>query len=124
MTTRTFLAVVGGAYLVLAAWCALRPAQTASSVGFTLQAGSGESEYLVIYGGLQTALGLAFLWPLVRKSALQSVLLLCLTVHACLVAFRTLGFTLYSGIQPTTYILAGIEWLILLVAVWRFFVGK
>ena len=64
--TRTFLAIVGIAYLVLAVWCALKPGQTSNSVGLTLQPGSGQSEYLVVYGGLQLGLGLFFLWPLLQ----------------------------------------------------------
>lgn len=67
LITRAFLAFVCAAYVLLAVWCAVLPSQTANSVGFTLRAGSGQSEYLVIYGGLQLALGLVFLWPLLHR---------------------------------------------------------
>jgi len=65
---RIFLAIVGAAYLVLAGWCALMPDKTSRAVGFSLQTGSGQSEFLTVYGGLQLSLGLAFLWPLLRPS--------------------------------------------------------
>lgn len=123
LITKIFLAIVGAAYLLLAAWCVARPQQTAGSVGFELKPGNGQSEYLVIYGGLQLALGLIFLAPLVREEYLPVALAACLLIHASLVAFRTVSFALYSGIPTTTYILAATEWLILLAAAWRFFWG-
>ncbi len=68
MTARAFLAIVGLAYLLLAGWCALNPNQTSASVGFTLQKGSGQSEFLTVYGGLEFALGVVFLVPLIRPA--------------------------------------------------------
>ena len=75
---RIFLAIVGAAYLVLAGWCALMPDKTSRAVGFSLQTGSGQSEFLTVYGGLQLAIGLAFLWPLLRPSDVAFPLFLCL----------------------------------------------
>ena len=111
---RTFLAVVGAAYVFLAIWCAAQPDATARSVGFELISGSGQSEYFVVYGGLELALGIAFLWPLRRKQDTVGALRLCCLIHSCLVVFRTVSFFQFSDIGKTTYVLAGIEWLILL----------
>jgi len=113
---RIFLAIVGGAYLLLAVWCAVKPEQTAASVGYELRAGSGRSEYFTVYGGLQAGLGLLFLWPLWRAESTPTILLACLVVHAGIVVFRSLSFALFAGIQSTTFILAGVEWAILLAA--------
>ncbi len=118
--TRLFLALVGAAYLLLAAWCIAKPGQTSNSVGLTLQPGSGQSEYLVVYGGLQLGLGLFFMWPLIRNDAEQSVLVLCVVLHGCLILMRTSSLLMYPGIQPTTYYLAGVEWAIFLGALWRY----
>ncbi len=79
-------------------------------MGFTLQPGSGQSEYLTVYGGLELALGLMFLWPLVRPSETAYTLFLCLLIHGCLVAFRTAGFITFAGIPTTTCALAATEW--------------
>ncbi len=113
---RIFLAIVGAAYLVLAGWCALMPDKTSRAVGFSLQTGSGQSEFLTVYGGLQLAIGLAFLWPLLRPSDVAFPLFLCLLIHGCLVAFRTLSFMLYNGIPTTTFALAATEWIIFIGA--------
>jgi len=112
LVTRIFLGLVGLVYLYLAAWCSLKPEQTSQLVGFELKPGSGQSEFLVIYGGLELALGLVFLWPLLRPEQLKSMLLVCLIVHACIVTFRSISFGMYSGIQPMTRSLAFYEWLI------------
>lgn len=123
MTERIFLAMVGVAYLLLAAWCSLRPAQTSQAVGFSLTPGSGQSEFLVVYGGLELGLGIVFLLPLYDLSWTSLALFACLIIHACLVLFRTASFILYSGIHTTTYFLAVVEWLIFLGALaltlWR-----
>lgn len=92
------------------------PAKSSKAVGFSLEAGSGQSEFLTVYGGLQLALGISFLWPLLRPADITFSLLLCLIVHGCLVLFRTLSFALYSGIPTTTMFLAAIEWIILIGA--------
>ena len=113
---RIFLALVGVAYLFLAGWCAVSPDKTSKAIGFSLQPGAGQSEYFTVYGGLQFALGLTFLWPLYRPADTEFSLILCLLIHGCLVAFRTISFGLYGGIPTMTYGLAATEWAIFLGA--------
>jgi len=111
---RAFLGIVGGTYLALAAWCSLSPSRTSKSVGFDLIPGAGQSEFLTVYGGLEVALGLVFLWGAYQPLETKHALFLCLIVHACLVVFRTAGFLLFSGIQTMTHSLAATEWVIFL----------
>ena len=118
---RFFLAFVGFAYIGLGVWCAVAPQKTSKAVGFALQRGQGQSEFLTVYGGLEVALGLLFLWPLYRSEEVAFPLLACLVVHACLVLFRTAGFFIYTGFETTTYVLASIEWIICLGAAALFF---
>ncbi|MEX0585439.1 MAG: hypothetical protein WD176_02260, partial [Pirellulales bacterium] len=92
------------------------------AVGYSLLPGSGQSEYLTVYGGLDLALGIVFLWPLYRSGDAACLLLVCLVLHGCLVLFRTAGFFLYSGFETTTYVVAALEWTIFLAAAglsWR-----
>src|SRR4051812_45517397 len=116
LKSRIFLTVIGVTYLYLAVWCSLMPVQTSQLVGFDLQPGSGQSEFLVIYGGLEMALAVVFLLPLIRLKQLENSLLVCLIVHACLVLFRSVSFFLYYDISPLTKELAFYEWLIFLGA--------
>jgi FtsH-binding integral membrane protein len=117
MIAKTFLALVGFLYLGLAVWCSFAPAVTSDKVGFDLQPGSGQSEFLVIYGGLELGLASIFLLPLVRADCLRSSLLACVLIHASLVVFRTVSLFLYSDISSMTYKLAIGEWVILILAV-------
>ncbi len=116
MGTRIFLAVVGGLYVALAAWCTMQPERTSQVVGLSPTPGQGQSEYLAIYGGLQTALGLLFLLPLLFPEYTRPMLLACLLVHGSLVAFRTLSLLLYTGMSQTTYMLSVSEWVLFLGA--------
>jgi hypothetical protein len=111
------------AYITLAVWCSLAPGKTSQAVGFNLQPGSGQSEFLVVYGGLELALGIIFLLPLVRSDQTLFSLQACLIVHACLVLFRSIGFFAFTGIETKTYVLAIVEWMIFLAALvlwWRY----
>jgi hypothetical protein len=114
--TRIFLALVGILYVLLALWCAIAPENTSQSVGFTLQPGSGQSEFLTVYGGLELGLGIMFLLPFYTQESLRFSLLTCVIVHGSLVLFRTVGFFLFNGFESTTFYLAGGEWLIFLIS--------
>ena len=120
---RIFLSLVGLVYVLLAIWCSVAPGKTSQTVGFEIQPGSGQSEFLVVYGGLELALGLIFLLPLARSDHTLFSLQACLVVHACLVLFRTIGFFVFAGIETKTFVLAAFEWGIFLSALvlwWRF----
>lgn len=113
---RVFLVFVGLAYVALGIWCAAAPATTSKSVGFDLQPGQGQSEFLTVYGGLEVGLGLLFLRPLYKREEIDAPLTACVTIHACLVLFRSIGFFTYTNFPSTTYLLAATEWSIFLGA--------
>lgn len=115
---RPFLIILGVTYVGLGIWCAVAPVEASKAVGFLLQPGQGQSEFLTVYGGLDVALGLLFLRPLYRRDGVRFSLWACLVVHACLVAFRTAGFFLYEELGTNTYALAATEWVIFLGALW------
>lgn len=122
MIEKIFLSVVGTAYLVLAIWCMIAPGTTAQAVGFELQSGSGQSEYLVVYGGLQLGLGCFFIWPVFWKPEVISVAIVAsLFIHTALVLLRSVSFLLYEDLGGTTLVLASVEWSILIstLLVWR-----
>jgi hypothetical protein len=119
---RIFLAIVGIVYLYLAALCTFSPASSAKMIGLDLQPGSGQSEFVTVYGGLEFALAVAFLWPLYRAADTPYALGFCLLSHGCLVAFRGYSLLIYRGISPMTYQLAVADWVIFLLALviyWR-----
>lgn len=111
---RIFLAVVGAIYILLALWCMAQPEKTAGSIGFSLRPGSGQSEYFTVYGGMQLALGLFFVAPLVRPELLSLALLISLVFHGCLVLCRMISFALFSGVANPTWYFAASEWVLFL----------
>lgn len=113
---RIFLAVIGAAYMFLGVWCAAAPGKTSKSVGFNLTPGSGESEFFTVYGGLEIGWGLIFLMPLLMTEATRPLLIGCVLMHGMAVIFRAISLFLFTGFGTTTYVLAGIEWVIFLAS--------
>lgn len=120
MIQRVFLAVVGLLYAGLAAWCAAAAASTSQTVGFELKGGSGRSEFLTVYCGLELGMALVFLLPAIMNRHTREAVLACLIIHACLVVTRSVSFAMFDGISTSTYKLAAGEWVIFLasLAVW------
>ena len=103
---RIFLSIIALMYLALSVWCSIAPETTSAKVGFSLNPGGGQSEFLVIYGGLELGLALIFLIPWLKKESTEYALLACLLIHGCLVVFRTASFLMFEGIEPFTKQLA------------------
>ena len=122
MLVKSYLAIVGLMYIALAIWCTVAPAATSQKVGFSLQKGSGESEFMTVYGGLEFGMGLLFLLPLFRDESTSTVLVACLLIHGTLVVFRTVAFFRFSDVGGFTVNLAVGEWILLLVTfgLWLF----
>ena len=120
MLPRIFLAAVGLLYAGLAIYCVVAPSRAADTVGLEMKGGSGRSEFLTVYGGLEMGMALFFLFAAWRPEHARSGVLACLVIHLCLVAFRSASFAMFDGITTSTYKLAVGEWVIFLasIAVW------
>lgn len=123
MTAKLYLAIVSLIYLTLAIWCTVQPGVTSRKVGFELKGGSGQSEFMTVYGGLEFGIALVLVASLFRADSVRLGVFACVLIHASLVVFRTISFLCYSGIEPFTYKLAIGEWIITLVGIavlfWR-----
>ena len=117
---RLFLTAVGIFFFYQVGWLQLNPNQVsqlaAFNLGCDLKTSQGQQQFLLLYGGLESALMVILLWPLFRPKQVEFSLLVCLIVHAGLVLFRSVSFFLHSDIQPMTYKLAVGEWIIFLGA--------
>lgn len=109
-------------YTVFALWCTIAPAQTAKAVGYDALSRSGESEYLVVYGGLQ--LGLAIFFFYCARAGEQRVgLILALALYAPIVLYRCITVAWHWPVAPTTLGTGILEIALLLGALaawWRF----
>lgn len=117
LPAKIFLTLVGLLYLALALWCSFDPNTTSAKIGLQLQGGSGQSEFVTVYGGLEFAMAVIFMMPLVWNESTRFALVGCLIMHASLVAFRTFAYFSFEGIGPFTHRLAIGEWVILLASI-------
>ena len=121
MFVRIYLIAVAVLYMGLALWCTIQPDVTSKKVGFQLTGGSGKSEFITVYGGLELAMALLLIAGVFRAEWLSASLFACVVMHACLVLFRTYTLIRISDIDGFTYRLAIGEWVILLVGLIGFY---
>ena len=124
MVARVFLVVVGLLYAGLAIYCAVAPNKAADTVGLELKGGSGRSEFLTVYGGLEMGMALFFLLAAWRPEHARSGVLACFAIHFCLVAFRSVSFAMFDDITPSTYKLAVGEWVIFIASIAAWWKGR
>lgn len=117
MIAKIYLSIVALIYLGLAIWCSVQPSVTSQKVGFELKGGSGHSEFMTVYGGLEFGIALVLLASLFRSDTLTFGVLACVLIHASLVVFRSISFFCFSGIEDLTYKLAIGEWVITLLGI-------
>ena len=116
LIAKLFVGLVGVLYMGLAIWCSVQPTVTSQKVGFEMIGGSGKSEFMTVYGGLEFGIALLLLATLFRSETVTYGLWAALLIHGSLVVFRTISFFLYSDIGSFTYRLAIGEWVIFLVS--------
>lgn len=113
---KIFVGLVGVLYMGLAVWCSFQPTVTSQKVGFEMIGGSGRSEFMTVYGGLEFGIALLLLATLFRSETVIYGLWTAVLIHGSLVVFRTISFFIYSDIGSFTYRLAIGEWIIFLVS--------
>jgi hypothetical protein len=124
MIAKTYLTIVALLYFGLAIWCTVAPERTSQKIGFTLNGGSGKSEYMTVYGGLEFGLALVLIVFAWRPALAGEGLLVCVLIHAALVLFRTASLFCFSDIAPMTWNLAAGEWVILLLGLATMFLSN
>ena len=101
--TTVYLWVNAGLYLVFALWCTALPEKTAGAVGFDFRSGSGKSEFITVYGGLELAMAVFFAIGAMREEFRAGALLFALLLYACLSIFRVYTLVTVDGIGRLTY---------------------
>ena len=115
---KTFLIVNGVLYIALAAWCTLLPMKTSSAIGFGLPNNSAKSEYLVVYGGLELAMGLFFLLCAFKVNMLEAGLWFSLLTYGCLMVYRWSTIFALSDLSSFIYSMVVVETTMTAVSAW------
>lgn len=103
-------------YAVFGVWCTLAPDRTARALGYASLDRAGQSEYLVIYGGLQLGLALAFALFAWNASLHRAGLMLALCLYGGIVVFRAATLWMYGPVPALTWGIAALELMLLLGA--------
>jgi len=107
--TAAYLYLNSALYGLFAAWCTLRWRQTAASLGYGTLNGSGSSEYLVIYGGLQWGLAAMFFMLARQEAADRHALSVALGIYIPIVIYRVATVWQFWPVAPLTLAVAALE---------------
>lgn len=114
---RAYLFLNAALYVLFALWCAVSPDKTASAVGFTFRSGSGKSEFIAVYGGMELGFAVFFALTALSPALRPAGILFSLCFYGGIVLFRLYSFTTVTGIERPTYILASLEAILLIAAI-------
>lgn len=115
---KAFLIFNGVLYIALAAWCTLLPMKTSAAIGFGLPNNSAKSEYLVVYGGLELAMGAFFLLCAFKANMLEAGLWFALLTYACLMVYRWSTIFALSDLSKFIYSMVALETVMTAVSAW------
>lgn len=113
-----FLILNGVLYVALGIWCTLLPGKTSSAIGFSLPNNSAKSEYIVVYGGLEIALGGFFLLCAIRPGMTEAGLWFGLLLYGCLTVYRWGTIIAFKKLSAFIYTIVTIETAMALWAAW------
>jgi len=115
-----YLFVNAALYVIFALWCTFMPEKTASTLGLSFRSGSGKSEYITVYGGLEFGVAMFFLVAALRPELRTAGVLFAVLFYGGLIVWRLGTFIFVSGIGRVTYGFAAGELVlgILALVVW------
>ncbi|RYG79420.1 DUF4345 domain-containing protein, partial [bacterium] len=109
MATTIYLATNAIAYAIFAAWCTFASSTTATNLGFVTRNASGQSEYLVIYGGLQLGLAAFFAWLAMSPDRHEAGLVFALCLYVPIVLYRIVTLMRFWPVGTVTIATAVLE---------------
>lgn len=115
---KAFLIVNGILYIALALWCTVLPMKTSSAIGFGLPNNSAKSEYLVVYGGLELAMGAFFLLCAFRSNMTEAGLWFALLTYCCLMVYRWGTILTLSDLSAFIYTMVAVETVMTALSAW------
>jgi Domain of unknown function (DUF4345) len=113
---KAYLVLNAALYVIFALWCTIAPSYTASALGLSWRNGSGKSEYITVYGGMEFAIAMFFLVCAFKPEWHQPGLIFGLLFYGGLVLWRIPTLILIPGVARTTYYFAASEFVLLLMA--------
>lgn len=119
--TKAVLGFLGVVYLLLGLWCFSMPTEVAGRIGLELVGSTGTGEFMVVYGGLELALGIFFILSALKAELTYGGVLLAVISSAFLFLIRSYTIVYLPDIQSVTYRLVAVELFTLLLAISAWF---
>ena len=107
-----YLYVNAALYFIFAVWCLIKPEQTARFSGYRFINGSGKSEYLTIYVGLQAGLTGFYTYAALKEEFQLAGILFSVFLYAGIVTVRLISLIMLPAIRKGTYTIAALETLL------------
>jgi hypothetical protein len=107
-------------YVVFAAWCTFAQTKSAAALGFLKLSPAGQTEYVVVYGGLQLALALLFGAAAMGVVTPRVGLMMSLAIYAPLVVYRAIAWLIHKPDSATALATAILEITLLTIAVFLY----
>ena len=104
-----YLYVNAALYFFFAVWCLLKPEQTAAFSGYRFRNGSGKSEYLTIYTGLQTGLAGFYIYASLTEELQLAAVIFSLFLYGGIALVRLSSLITVPAIKKGTYRIALLE---------------
>jgi hypothetical protein len=114
--TALYLWINAVLYALLALWCTLMPARTSQSIGFVELSSSGQSEYAVIYGGMQFGFAFLFAWTALSGNH-RFGLIFSMAIYVPILLFRIISVARYWPVSTTTLATGALEVVLTVVAI-------
>lgn len=114
---KLYLALNGLLYGGLSGWCTVRHHVTSRASGYLELSPSGNSEYLVVYGGLQAGLAVAYFWAATNASLYRTALVFSVFLYAPIVLYRVITVIVYSPVSALALATGALEVVLLVGAI-------
>jgi len=105
-------------YLAFALWCTASPSSTALHTGYLALSSGGQSEYLVVYGGLQCGLAVLFYLLARHMAHVRLGISVALGLYIPVVMYRAVTVLSHWPVGSVTLGTAMIELALLAGALW------
>lgn len=115
-SVKLYLGLNAALYALFALWCTVLPARTAASLGYIARNAAGQSEYLVIYGGLQWGLAAFFAYAVVTSALMPVALTFAILLYVPIVAYRFVTVLRFWPVAPLTRGVAVLEFTLMVWA--------
>jgi hypothetical protein len=115
MITNIYLWSNSVLYLIFTLWCLFKTTATAEFAGLGFINGSGRSEYLTVYVGLEAGLAVFYAITALKPEYREIGIIFSLALYIGIVLVRTITLITISNIGMGTYIIAGLEVILLLI---------